>query len=30
VVDSEYPEVCFDIDKVEHVAAAEEALKGKL
>lgn len=29
VVDSEYPEVCFDLDKVEHVAVAEKALKGK-
>jgi molybdopterin-guanine dinucleotide biosynthesis protein A len=26
VVDSEYPEVCFDIDKVAHIAAAEAAL----
>ncbi len=28
VVDSEYPEVCFDIDKLAHVAVAEAALGG--
>lgn len=28
VVDSEYPEICFDIDKLVHVAVAEEALRG--
>jgi molybdopterin-guanine dinucleotide biosynthesis protein A len=29
VIDSAYPEVCFDIDKVEHVAAAESLIANR-
>jgi molybdopterin-guanine dinucleotide biosynthesis protein A len=28
VIDSAYPEVCFDVDKVEHVGAAEKIMSG--
>ncbi len=30
VVDSPYPEICFDLDKPEHIAIAERHLQGRL